>query len=150
MLAVDPGEKRLGVALSDPTGTIANPLMVLIHVARPVDAARIAQLAAEHGAGLIIVGQALDDEGEATPQSRRAGRLAEAIRQQTELPVTLWDESGSTQAARQARLAMGASRKKRGGHLDDLAAAYILQTYLDAQSSPGEPPGAPFPAGRAE
>jgi putative Holliday junction resolvase len=96
------------------------------------------------------VGQALDDEGEATPQSRHAERLAEAIRQQTELPVTLWDESGSTQAARQARLAMGASRKKRGGHLDDLAAAYILQTYLDAQSSPGGSPDASLPTKGAE
>ncbi|HEX7975611.1 MAG TPA: Holliday junction resolvase RuvX [Anaerolineales bacterium] len=136
ILAVDPGEKRLGIALSDPTGTIANPLTVLKHVARAVDAAIIAQLAAEHEAGLIVVGQALDDEGQSTPQSRHAERMAEALRSQTNLPVVLWDESGSTQAARSARLALGASRRKRGGHLDDLAATYILQTYLDRSENP--------------
>jgi putative Holliday junction resolvase len=132
ILAVDPGDKRLGIAISDPTGTIANPLAVLKHVARPVDAATIAALANEHEAGRIIVGAAFDDDGQPTPQSRRASRLAEAIRSQTSLLVELWDESGSTQAARSARVAMGVSRRKRRGHLDDLAATYILQTYLDA------------------
>jgi putative Holliday junction resolvase len=134
ILAVDPGEKRLGLALSDPTGTIANPLAVLKHVARPIDAATIASLAQQHEAGLIVVGQALDDEDQPTRQSRRAERLAEAIRQQTALPVVLWDESGSTQAAQQARLAMGVSRRKRSGHMDDLAATVILQSYLDSQT----------------
>ena len=134
ILAVDPGEKRLGIAISDPSGTIANPLTVLKHVSRPVDAASIAQLAEENQAGRIVVGQALDAENLPTLQSRRAAHLAEAIRQQTGLPVELWDETGSTQAARAARIAMGVSRRKRAGHLDDLAATYILQTYLDAQS----------------
>lgn len=132
VLAVDPGEKRIGIAISDPTGTIANPLTVLTHVSRAVDAAAIAQLAADTQAGKIIVGHALDEDNRSTPQSRRSARLAAAIRLQTDLPVELWDEAGSTQAARQARLLMGAPRRKRGGHLDDLAAAYILQTYLDA------------------
>ena len=132
ILAIDPGEKHLGVALSDPSGTIASPLTVLTHVRRAIDAATIAQLAEEHQAGLIVVGQALDDEGLPTLQSRRAARLAEAIREQTKLPVELWDESGSTQAARQARVAMGVSRRLRRGHLDDLAATVILQSYLDA------------------
>lgn len=135
VLAVDPGEKRLGIAISDPTRTIANPLTVLKHVSRAVNAAAIIQLAEENEASLIIVGEALDDEGQPTPQSRLAERLAEVIRAQTNIPVELWDESGSTQAARAARLAMGASRRKRQGHLDDIAAAYILQTYLDAQAS---------------
>ena len=134
ILAVDPGEKNLGIALSDPTGTIANPLHVLHHISRPVDAAAIASLAADHNAGLIVVGQALDEEDKPTYQSRRSARLAEAIRLQTDLPVVLWDETGSTQAARQARLAIGAARTSRSGHLDELAAVYILQTYLDAHT----------------
>ncbi len=134
VLAVDPGEKRIGIALSDPTGTIASPLTVLAHASRTVDAAAIAQLAAEHGAEMIVVGQALDAENQPTLQSRRAARLAGSIRGQTSLPVVLWDESGSTQAARSARIAMGVSRKKRRGHMDDLAAAVILQDYLDAQA----------------
>jgi len=134
VLAIDPGEKRLGIAISDPSGTIANPLTVLKHVSRPLDAASIAQIAEENQVGQIVVGQALDTENQPTLQSRQAAHLAEAIRQQTSLPVVLWDETGSTQAARAARLAMGVSRRKRRGHLDDLAATYILQTYLDSQS----------------
>ncbi len=135
VLAVDPGDKRIGLALSDPTGTIANPLATLEHVARAVDAAAIAQIAVENEAGLIVVGQALDDEGQPTPQGRKARRLADAIRQQTEIPVVLWDESGSTQAARDASITLGASARKRRqmghGHLDELAAVVILQDYLD-------------------
>lgn len=143
ILAVDPGEKRIGIALSDPTGMIANPLTVVNHVSRAIDAATIAQLAQEHGAGRIVVGQALDDDNQPTPQSRSAYRLAAAIRSQTNLPVELWDETGSTQAARAARLAMGVGRRKRHGHMDDIAATYILQTYLDAHYVPSESQGLP-------
>lgn len=136
IMAVDPGEKRIGIAVSDPSGTIANPLCVIRHVSRIVDAAAIAQIAVERQAGRIVVGQALDMDNQPTLQSRRAVKLAAAIRAQIDLPVELWDESDSTQAARQARIAMGASRRKRSGHLDDLAATFILQTYLDANPQP--------------
>jgi putative Holliday junction resolvase len=136
ILAVDPGEKRIGLALSDPTGTIANPLTVLNHVSRLIDAAQIAVLAGEHGARLILVGTTIDEDGQLTSQGRSASRLATAIRAQTPLPVELWDESGSTQAARQASIALGVSARKRHrqghGHLDEFAATYILQTYLDS------------------
>jgi len=138
VLAVDPGEKNIGIAISDPSGSIANPLTVIRHVSRAIDAAAIAQLAAEHGAGLIIIGQALDAENQPTPQGRRAIRLAGAIRAQTDLPVRLWDESGSTQAARNAMIAIKAPRRKRRGHLDALAATYILQTFLDAHLRTGD------------
>ncbi|MGD9092788.1 MAG: Holliday junction resolvase RuvX, partial [Anaerolineales bacterium] len=130
VLAVDPGEKNIGLAISDPTGTIANPLTVIKHTSRPIDAASIAQVASEEGASLIVVGEALDADNQPTPQSRRAARLAAAIKEQSEHPVVLWDEGGSTQAARRAGLEMGISRRKRSGHLDALAATYILQTYL--------------------
>ncbi len=133
ILAVDHGEKRIGVALSDPTATIANPLTVIQHVSRVIDAAQVAALAAEHGAGLIVVGQSFDEEGRPNLAGRRAARFAEALRQQTSLPVELWDESLSTQTARAARLQMGVSRKKRAGHLDEMAATVILQSYLDAR-----------------
>lgn len=134
ILAVDPGEKRLGIAISDPTGTIASPLKVLQHVARASDAAAIAHLAEDFGALQIVIGWALDDEGYPTPQARHAERLAEAVRAVTVLPVILWDESGSTQAARSACLSMGVSRRKRSGHLDDIAATVILQSYLESLS----------------
>lgn len=134
ILAVDPGEKRIGIAISDETGTIANPLTVLRHVRRNIDAAAVAAIAAERGAELIIVGQSLDDDGKPTFEGRRAARFARALEEQTTLPVRLWDEAFSTQKARAARIAMGVSRKKRAGHLDDLAATVILQSFLDSQS----------------
>jgi putative Holliday junction resolvase len=140
ILAVDPGEKRLGISISDPGGVIAYPFTVVMHIARSLDAAVIAGLASQNEVGLIIVGQALDEEGEVSHEGRKAERLAEAIRLQTSLPVILWDESGSTQAAIQTRITMRTGRKKRAGHLDDLAATFILQSYLDAhppnQSAP--------------
>jgi len=134
VLAVDPGEKRIGIAISDPTGTIANPLMVIQHVSRLVDAAQIAGLARENAAAEIVVGEALDDDGNETPASRHAAKFVEAIQTQTELPVSLWDESDSTNEAIAAKVALGVSRDKRKGHQDALAATVILQSYLDANS----------------
>lgn len=136
ILAVDPGEKNIGLSISDPSGTIANPLAVLEHVSRQLDAAAIAQIAQEQQAVKIVVGQALDDEGQPTPSGRRATRLAAAIRSQSDLPVELWEESFSTHAAREALITLEVPRSKRTGHQDALAATYILQTYLDAHSNP--------------
>jgi putative Holliday junction resolvase len=136
LLAVDPGEKRIGIAISDPTGTIAAPLTVVQHVSRLVDAATISDLARQYQVILIIIGKSLDEEGSSTPQSRRADRLADAIRQQCEIPLFTWDESFSTQTARQARIEMHTSRSKRRGHLDELAATVILQSYLDSRANP--------------
>lgn len=131
ILAVDPGEKRIGLAISDPTGTIASPLTVLQHISRDENANTIVQIANERGAEKIIIGQALGSDGESTLSSRQARRLAGALREKTSLPVELWDETGSTQTARTSRLAMGVSRKNRGGHLDEIAATVILQSYLE-------------------
>ena len=111
VLAVDPGTKRIGLAISDPTGTIANPLGVLVHISRGKNAARIAAAAVEQDAGLIVVGLALNAEGEDTEASRSARNLAAEIGAQTEIPVALWDEGGSTRAAwvSSARSAAGTS-----------------------------------------
>ena len=95
ILGIDPGEKNIGIAISDPTGNLANPVTVIRHVSRLFDAASIAQIALENSAELIVVGQALDIDGKPTLSGRRAGRLAAAIRTQTEIPVILWDESNS-------------------------------------------------------
>jgi putative Holliday junction resolvase len=136
ILAVDPGEKHIGLAISDPTGMIASPLTVLKHISRPLDAAEIARIALENQVGYIVIGKSLNEEGASTPQSRRADRLAEAIHMQCDLHVTTWDESFSTQEARQVRIQMGTTRRKRSGHMDDMAAAVILQSYLDAKANP--------------
>ncbi len=132
ILAVDHGEKRIGLALSDPTATIASPLKVIEHTSRLMDAAQVASLAAENEAALIIIGQSYDEEGKPNLAGRRAAKFAEALKEQTQIPVILWDESFSTQEARAVRIEMGVSRKKRSGHMDELAAVMILKSYLDA------------------
>jgi len=139
VLCVDPGEKRIGLAISDPSATIANPWQVLQHVSRAADAEAIVRLAGERQAVCIVIGQALGANGELTLSARRAANLAEALRALTTLPIMLWDESGSTNAAQEARRAMGVSRRKRRGHLDEIAAVVILQSYLDAHAPPASP-----------
>ncbi len=133
ILAVDHGEKRIGLALSDETATIANPLKVIEHVSRAIDAAQVADAAAQNNVKLIVVGQSFDEDGNPNPAGRRAARFADELKNQTNIPIELWDESFSTQDARAARIQLGVSRKKRAGHQDMFAAAVILQSYLEAK-----------------
>jgi putative Holliday junction resolvase len=130
-LAVDHGEKRIGLALSDPTATIASPFKVIEHVSRTIDAAQVANLASENEVGLIVIGQSFDESGKPNLAGRRAAKFAAALKEQTRIPVMLWDESFSTQDARAARIEMGVSRKQRAGHMDELAAVMILRSYLE-------------------
>jgi putative holliday junction resolvase len=132
ILAIDHGEKRIGLAISDSTATIASPLTVIKHVSRLLDAAQVANLASENEVGWIVIGQSFDEEGNPNLAGRRAAKFAEALREQTHIPVELFDESFSTQDARTTVIEMGFSRKKRAGHHDSLAAVFILKSYLDA------------------
>jgi putative Holliday junction resolvase len=131
ILAIDPGDARIGLAISDPNGVLASPLVIIKHESRASNAMRISQLADENDVELIIVGNPLDAEGLPTLQSRKAKRLAAAIRDAGHLPVELWDESGSTQTAQKIRQDRVLSRKKRTEAIDALAATVILQTYLN-------------------
>lgn len=132
ILAVDHGEKRIGLALSDSTATIASPLKVVEHVSRMIDAAQVAEIATQNDVKLIVVGQSYDEDGNPNPAGRRAGRFADELKNQTNVPVEMWDESFSTNIARAARIELGVSRKKRAGHQDEFAAVVILQSYLEA------------------
>jgi len=134
ILAVDHGEKRIGLALSDPTGAIASPLQVIKHVSRLLDAAQVADIAVQHDAGLIVIGQSFDEEGNPNLAGRRAAKFAGALQEQTQIPIILWDESFSTQDARAAQIELGLSRKKRSRHHDELAAVMILQSYIESKS----------------
>jgi putative holliday junction resolvase len=140
VLAVDPGERYLGVAISDEAGIIARPLSTIRHTAREADAAKIVSLAVTQQADRILIGYALDSEGRPGPQARHAERLAESIRAVTGLPVILHDESFSTLTAEQAMRDSGRRRRARREHVHAAAAAAILQSYLDARS-PETPPG---------
>jgi len=136
LLGVDHGEKRIGLALSDPTGTIASPFKLVEHTSRLMDAAQVAALAQENEVGLIVIGQSFDEEGKPNLAGRRAAKFAAALREQTHIPIVLWDESFSTQDARMTRIELGVSRKKRAGHHDALAAVVILQSYLESNRPP--------------
>ncbi len=126
VLAVDPGDKRIGIAVSDPSGTIARPLIVIEHVSRQADAQSIVQHAVEYDAEMILVGIALDASGQIGLQARKELRLVDALRKITKLEIETWDETDSTQMAIQL---VG----KRDKMTDARAAAVILQEYLDAQ-----------------
>ncbi len=126
ILAVDPGDVRLGIALSDPSGTIARPLETLYHQSRTADAERIIAIAQKHGVTLILVGIAYDQDGGVGPQARKSLRLVEAIKASGTLPVETWDETGSTCSAQRG--------KEYDPDLDARAAAVILQDYLDVQN----------------
>jgi putative Holliday junction resolvase len=125
ILAVDPGDVRIGLAISDPTRTIAQPLRVLQHISRDENAREICRIAIELQATEIVVGVALDLDGEIGPQARKALRLVRALREQGNISVHTWDETGSTQAASRGDI--------RHDALDARAAAVILQEYLDAR-----------------
>jgi putative Holliday junction resolvase len=126
ILAVDPGDKRHGLAISDPTGLIARPLLVLEHTSRAADVREIVLAAENHDADMILVGIPYDSEGNQGPQARKALRLVEVLCETTSIPILTWDESGSTQAALQIH--------KADHLLDARAAAVILQEYLNAQT----------------
>jgi len=136
ILAVDHGGKRIGLALSDPTATFASPLTVIKHVSRLMDAAHVANLASENDVELIIIGQSFDEEGNPNLAGRRAANFAEILKEQTDIPIEMVDEAFSTNDAQKTVIEMGASRKRRHGHHDSLAAVFILKSYLEANRKP--------------
>ena len=138
VMAVDPGEIRIGLAISDETATLARGLCVIKHVSLKQDCVEIAKLAQSNSVTRIIVGSPLGENDKERPQTRHAQKVAEMLGECAGLPVELWDESGSTVRAREIRLENGANREKRGGHLDEVAAALILQSWLEEHQEDGE------------
>ena len=137
ILALDMGERRVGIAVSDPTGTIARPLRARVRGSREEDFAAITALVAEHDVELVVVGQPLSLDGAEGPQARRVARYAEALAARLPVPVVAWDERFTTVAAEEI-LRQNRRKKKRQartrGEVDSIAAAVILQGYLDSVS----------------
>jgi putative pre-16S rRNA nuclease len=131
VLAVDPGAKRVGLAVSDPTGTIAQPLSTL--PAEPADtlAERLAGVARQNDVKRIVVGLPLRMDGSHGPEARSAQELAAALRKASRLPVELVDERLTTAAAERSLIAGGVKRATRRQTVDRVAAALLLQTHLD-------------------
>ena len=133
MLAVDPGSKRVGLAVSDPTGTIAQALTTVPAEPRETLVSRIARIAGEHEATAIVVGLPRRMDGSDGPEAKAARKLAGELRQASRLPVELVDERLTTVAAERSLLEGGVRRKARRASIDRVAATLLLQSHLDSK-----------------
>jgi putative holliday junction resolvase len=133
VLAVDPGSKRVGLAISDPTGTIAQPLTTVDAGPPETLVSRLADIAGEHEATRIIVGLPRRMDGSYGPEARAARELADSLRKASRLPVELVDERLTTVAAERSLIAGGVRRDKRRVTVDRVAAAMLLQSHLDSK-----------------
>ena len=131
LLGVDYGERRVGLAISDPTGTIASPAGVIIRRAgkRPPVAELVRRAESLEARGFVM-GLPLDGNGDETPRSTEARAVAAELSKRTGLPVELIDERYSTATALRAIRDMGGSTRGRKGDVDALAAAVLLQQAL--------------------
>lgn len=127
-LALDVGDRRIGVAASDVTKLIARPLCV-IDRKREDAIARVIALVAEHAADEVVVGLPLHADGSVSEQARQVQAFVEALGAQLDVPIRWVDERYTTQDARQ--ILTEVRRRKQPDHDDAIAAAVILQRYLD-------------------
>jgi putative pre-16S rRNA nuclease len=135
ILAIDPGTRRIGVALSDPTATIATPLETITAAGARRAAEQLAALCRRHEVALVVVGWPRNMDGSRGPSARQAEALAERLRAAVSVPVELWDERLSTAAAERSLIEADVRRDERRRTRDRVAAAVILQGYLDARRS---------------
>lgn len=150
VLAVDWGTKRFGVAISDPTRLIAQPLTTLVRRERhrpPYTA--ILEIVRTHGVTELVVGLPLTPDGEEGDAAVEARAFGTALGQRTGLPVTFWDERLSTARALRSARAAGVSDRRSRGRIDQMAAVAILQHYLDAMRARDAGTGAPAHGGTA-
>lgn len=133
LLGVDIGEVRIGIALSDPTGTICTPLTTLKAQGAPKDQERIAELAAEYEAEAIVVGLPINMDGSHGPAARGAQAFCRMLRSLTELRVFLHDERLTSHVAEERLRAAGVQPSRNKQQVDSAAAALILESYLAGQ-----------------
>lgn len=136
LMGLDVGSKTVGIALADPTWTIASPLMTLQRRRFRQDAAIIAGLVAEHDVRALVLGLPVSMDGSEGPRCQSVRQFATNLLAHVDLPLAFWDERWSTAAVermlvREADL----SRRRRGQVIDKSAAAYILQGALDHLSN---------------
>lgn len=131
ILAVDFGMKNIGIAVCDELMIAARELAIIHHTNREKDAAEIINLAVANKAAKIIVGVSFDDEGNPNDAGKQALNLIETLQKNPEFEIVGWDESLTTDDAKELKLKKGVSKKERKGHHDALAAAILLQGYID-------------------
>jgi putative Holliday junction resolvase len=136
VLGIDLGTTRIGVALSDPTGTFASPSCVIGCTGRRNDLARLKEVVESTGAEQVVVGMPTTLRGEQGRAAQQAEEFARQLAAEIDVPVTTWDERMTTVVAERALVAAGERRETRRDKRDKVAAAVMLQSYLDAQKRP--------------
>ncbi len=131
-MAIDIGEKRVGVALSDPLGLTAQPHAVIQYSSEEHLIQQLLEIAAEYEAGKIVAGVPYGLEGERGESAEKILAFIRRLGENTDIEIETADERFSTAFSQKAMLEAGASRKNRRRKIDKVAAAVILQGYLDS------------------
>ncbi len=132
-LGLDFGSKRIGVALSDPSGLLATPLLT-VYRTRPRDDMRsVARLARRHGCAAVVAGLPLHMSGERSPMAAKIEAFGAELTQFSGLPVHFWDERLTSSEAHGLLYAAGRPRAEHAGVVDQVAAVLILQGFLDSR-----------------
>ncbi len=129
-VAFDIGDKRIGVAVSDPFNTYALPSFTYFRKGFSEDVDAVAQIAAEKGATLIVCGLPVNFDGTEAVQTEKTRVFIERLKAKTAIPVVCEDERFTTQMAHETLISEGMRREKRKNYVDSLAAANILDGYL--------------------
>ena len=132
-LGLDVGEKRIGVALSDSLGIMASALSVVEEKSEDDAIKRILALAREHDVECIVIGLPRSLDGSMGPQALKVDAFADTLAGRTDIAVVTWDERFTTAEAERVLVEAGTKRDKRKRHRDSVAAALILQGYLDSE-----------------
>ncbi len=133
ILGLDVGDRRIGVAVSDELGLTAQPVLTLVRKNRREDLRSLARLVRKYGCGQVVVGNPLYMSGDISPQALKAKAVAEALKVESGVEVTLWDERLSTTEAHRHLDAAGRAGSDRRGVIDQVAAVLILQSFLDSR-----------------
>ncbi len=133
-MALDIGEKRIGVAVSDAAARVATPLAVIDTSAALADGRELVRIVADYEVELAVIGLPLSLDGTEGPQARRTRSLAAKLARYLPVPVEFADERLSSVEAERRMAEAGASSRDRRGSVDMVAAAVILQSYLDART----------------
>ena len=131
LIGLDPGEKTIGVAVSDSFQSVATPLETVRRKKFGLDAARLAEIIAKRRIGGLVLGLPRNMDGSEGPRCQSTRAFARNFDRLTPLPITYWDERLSTVAAERALLEADTTRKRRAEVIDHVAAGYILQGLLD-------------------
>jgi putative Holliday junction resolvase len=134
ILALDPGTKRIGVALSDEMGWIAQPLETFERRSIAVDLKHIQQLVHDHEVGRVIIGMPYRLDGSVGPAAEQVEEFRAVLEGVLTVPVIPWDERLTSKSAEAMLIEANVSRKKRKGAVDRVAAAILLQSYLESLS----------------